>query len=111
MGWAAQYDAAYASAKLGGVEGDEQAEMAKGCLVESEATSPASSRTPPHLQWHEPQSLDALAFTFTDDALSVQCKRFPLLAASEVSPNPPVQESTQPAFHAVVVRNSHGRAS
>jgi hypothetical protein len=30
MGWAAQYDATYASAKLGDVEGDEQAEMESG---------------------------------------------------------------------------------
>lgn len=30
MGWTAQYDATYASAKLGDVEGDEQAEMESG---------------------------------------------------------------------------------
>ena len=30
MGWAAQYDATYASAKLGDVERDEQAEMGSG---------------------------------------------------------------------------------
>ena len=30
MGWAAQYDATYASAKLGDVEGDKQAEMESG---------------------------------------------------------------------------------
>ena len=55
MGWAAQYDATYASAKLGDVEGDEQAEMESGGFeigehvghMDGSERSPSSSMAQP----------------------------------------------------------------
>ena len=47
MGWAAQYDATHASAKLVDVEGDEQAEMESGGFEIGEYAWTAAAKSKP----------------------------------------------------------------
>ena len=93
MGWAAQYDATYASAKLGDVEGDEQAEMESGGFEIGEHLGHVDGSEGLYgLELHDERAIDwqvdpafskgdplvlygdgSLAtVTFTDDALSVR---------------------------------------
>ena len=54
--------------------------------------------------------LNALPLAVRQDAVGVRCERLPLLASSEKTPDPDVEELPEPALHRVVIRERHGRA-